>query len=114
MRSAGTQTQSQDQNQNQQSKPGMNPLKAGAAGSRMVSESGVGAHFDEETSLEVLAYQYSQAEGAGKAPTKEHWDRAHEELARRWLQGAPSSDSNASSKPSDDDIRVEEAMHSGR
>lgn len=94
---------------------GMNSLEAGAAGSRMVSESGVGAHFDEETSLEALASQYSQAEGAGGEPRKEHWDRAREELARRWLQGTPSSDASKSpSKPSADDIRVEEAMHLGR
>ncbi|QIF03066.1 hypothetical protein [Roseimicrobium sp. ORNL1] len=94
----------------------MNPLdlEAGAAGSRMVSESGVGAHFDEETSLEALASQYSQAEGGGNEPRKEHWDRAREELARRWLQGSPSNDSKVPSKPSADDIRVEEAMHLGR
>jgi hypothetical protein len=92
----------------------MNPIEAGAAGSRMVSESGVGAHFDEETSLEALAHQYSQAEGAGNEPRKEHWDRAREELARRWLQDAPSSESKAPSKPSSEDIRVEEAMHLGR
>lgn len=98
----------------------MNPvdIEAGVAGSRMVSESGVGAHLDEETSLEALAHQYSQAEGSGNGPGKEHWDRAREELARRWLQGAlsdaSSTSSKASSKPSDDDIRVEEAMHLGR
>lgn len=109
------QTQNQNQSQNQQSKPGVNPIEAEAAGSRMVSESGVGAHFDEETSLEALAYEYSQAEGGGKEPRKEHWDRAREELARRWLQGSPSSaSSKAPSKPSADDIRVEEAMHLGR
>ncbi|WP_147263261.1 hypothetical protein [Roseimicrobium gellanilyticum] len=81
----------------------------------MTSESAVGAHFDEETSLEALAYEYSQAEGSGKGPTKAHWDRAREELARRWLQGAPSEGvSKSASKPSADDLRVEEAMHLGR
>lgn len=105
----------QTQKQKQQSKPGMNPLEAGAASSRMTSESGVGAHFDEATSLEALAYQYSQAEGHGKEPTKAHWDRAREELARRWLQPAPSrSATKSASKPSADDLRVEEAMHLGR
>jgi hypothetical protein len=88
----------------------MSPLEAGAS-SRMTSESGVGAHFDEETSLEALAYQYSQAEGSGKVPTKEHWDRAREEVARRWLQAAPSK---SPSKASPDDLRVEEAMHLAR
>lgn len=110
MRSANMQTQ----NQNQASKAGMSPLEAGAT-SRMISESGVGAHFDEETSLEALAYQYSQAEGSDKGPTKEHWDRAREEIARRWLQAAPSgSASKSPAKPSADDIRVEEAMHLDR
>jgi hypothetical protein len=103
----------QTQNQNQQSKPGMSPLEAGVS-SRMTSESGVGAHLDEETSLEALAHQYSQDEGSGKEPTKEHWDRAREEIARRWLQAAPSNVSKSASKPSADDLRVEEAMHLGR
>lgn len=103
----------QTQNQNQQGKSGRNPIEAGVS-PRMTSESAVGAHFDEETSLEALAYQFSQAEGSGKEPRKEHWDRAREELARRWRLEAPSGASKASSKPSADDMRVEEAMHLDR
>ena len=88
--------------------------------SRRPSESAVGAHLDEEITLEALARQFSQEEGADKQPTQAHWERAREEFARRQLAGGSATSSShevkpkAATKPSDFDMRVEEAMHLGR
>lgn len=77
--------------------------------------SAVGAHFDDETAIAALAYQYYQEEGCPEGREQEHWMRAKEELERRRTMASPSTSTiDRASKPSKLDAQVEEAMHLDR
>jgi len=69
------------------------------------SPSAIGTHLDEEVEIAALAQRYYEEEGRPEGRSLEHWLRAERELRPHAASSQPEP------PPSQEELRVEEAMH---